>query len=121
MSNPVIIKTARNGKKLILDGNIYYRRLSRGAKDYWYCAQTSRCNATCNTTTCRGTLIVNKITKHDHAPDREAAEAELVKARIIQNATEHPEATPAQILRPELPAVRSGVLAHLPDRYFVHF
>jgi len=117
MSSPQEIKTSRGGEPHVLDGNVYYRRLSRGAKDYWYCSQTERCKATCNTTSCRNTIIVNKFGPHNHLPDREAAEAEVVRATIKQKATQHPEATPAQILRAELPKVRSGVLAHLPDRY----
>jgi len=119
MSIPQEIKTSRGGKQLVLDGHVYYRWLSRGAKDYWYCPQTERCQATCHTTLSGNTIIVKKVGPHNHPPDREAAKAEIVKATIKQKATQHPEATPAWILRAELPKVGSSVLAHLPDRYFL--
>ena len=36
---------------------------------------------------------------HSHAPNREEAQAEIVKANLKHIADEHPELNPAQILR----------------------
>lgn len=100
----------------MLNGHIYYRRDSYKANTYWSCNRKGECKATCITTSLDRSVVVKKEGKHDHAPNQEEMEAERVKATIKRKATEHPEVTPAQILRTELPQVSSGVLSQLPER-----
>lgn len=111
-----IITSSNNGRKLIYNGNIFYRRDSNKGRTYWRCARTKECSATAITAIINNTVSVLKEGKHDHAPNQEAAAAELVVNRIKRSASAHPQATPAQILRQELPRVPSGVIAHMPER-----
>ncbi|KAJ4438240.1 hypothetical protein ANN_14179 [Periplaneta americana] len=54
--------------------------------------------------------------EHTHPPNREEAEAEIVKQGLKRKAAEHPERRPAQVLHIDLGHVPSGVLALLPER-----
>ncbi|KAK3931037.1 GPI ethanolamine phosphate transferase 1, partial [Frankliniella fusca] len=62
--------------------------------------------------------VLNRKTegKHGHAPNQELVGAERLKARIKRKAVEHPEVTPAQLLRTELPGVSSGIISQMPER-----
>ena len=62
-------------------------------------------------------MQVTKYKPHDHAPDRELAEAEVVKYNLNQEKVNNPGKYPSTILRDELPRVPSGVIAHLPERH----
>lgn len=118
MSGPEIITSSRGGRKLLLNGNIYYRRDSKKGKIYWNCVRRSECSATAITYQVGQEIRVQKEGKHSHAPNQEVVSAERVINRLKRVAVEQPQATPAQILRDQLPAVQPGVLSQLPDRYF---
>ena len=53
---------------------------------------------------------------HDHAPDRELAEAEKVKFELKRRAEINPREGPSTILRDVLSQTTPGVIAHLPER-----
>ena len=118
MSGPEIIVSAKNGRKLLLNGQMYYRRNTVKERQYWECVRKGECRGTAITTqSAHGAITVHKEGQHSHAPNQELVEAERVKQTLKRKAAEHPEATPAQILRTELPRVPSAVLSQLPDRY----
>lgn len=100
----------------MLNGHIYYRRDKYKTNTYWSCIRKGECRATAVTTTDQNNVLVKKEGKHDHAPNQEAVGAERIKARIKRKAVEHPEVTPAQLLRTELPGVSSGIISQLPER-----
>ena len=118
MSGPETQVSASGGRKLLLNGNIYYRRNKIKGTEYWQCVRTDVCKGTAITTEDpNGTVHVKKEGNHSHAPNQEIVAAERVKASLKRKAAEQPEVTPAQLLRNVLPRVPSGVLSQLPDRY----
>lgn len=116
MSGPEIIQSSAGGKKLLLNGHIYYRRDSRKGKHYWYCKRTAECKATAITYLVGNEIRVQKEAKHAHAPNMEQVGAEKMMVRLKRAAVDQPQAAPAQILRTELPSTTSGILSQLPDR-----
>ena len=117
MSHPEIITSERGGQKLLLNGNIFYRKEIKKGTTYWRCTRHDVfCNATAITTSDQHRITVKKEGNYKHAPNQEVVQAEKVRVNLKRMAQEHPEATPAQILRQELPRVPSGVLSQLPDR-----
>jgi len=116
MSRPEIISSAVVGKKLLLNGHIYHRKLGRKVKTYWYCTRRDECKATAITRITGEEIIVEKESQHTHAASPDLLESRSVLARVKRAAVDQLQATPAQILRQELPGVHTAVLSQLPDR-----
>lgn len=108
------------GNKLHVNGYIFYRsRLPVKGRTYWQCTRSKdgQCTSRCVTVFINNEVVFRKQPgEHQHPPDRELAEADVVKHRLKRIAEEHPEQPPAQILRRELPCVEQEVLNHLPQR-----
>ena len=116
MSRPEIITSARGGRKLLLNGHIYYRRDTEKGIEYWHCVLKDECKGTAITKIENGEIKVRKEGAHSHAPNQGKCQAEIVKAKLKKMADENPEAPPAQLFRRELPNVPEAVLSQLPDR-----
>jgi len=114
MNEPEIIKA--KGMKLLLNRHIYYRRDSRKGTTYWMCTEPDRCKGTAITYHEGDKIKVRKEGEHTCVPNQERVQAEKVRQNLKRAATEQLEATPAQILRTQLPRVPSGVKSQLPDR-----
>ena len=68
--------------KLFLDGYVYYRRVVIKGRWYWRCHKIGECGATAITYPEGDRVIVAKgptESPHEHALDREAAEATIVR------------------------------------------
>lgn len=114
MDRPRII-----GSKLVHEGFIYTRsHKPKNGKTYWDCQKLRQqlCTARIVTITRDGETFISKSKPHEHAPDRELAEAEVVKFNLKQEQQQNPDRNPAQILRNVLSRTSSGIIAHLPDR-----
>ena len=85
---------------------------------YWDCQKLRQklCTARKVTVGEGDNVEVTKSSPHDHPPDREVAEAEVVKYNLKWEQKEDLEKIPSAILRKVLPRTSSGVIAHLPDR-----
>lgn len=85
---------------------------------YWDCIKLRQqeCRARAITSGEGEYVVMVKDPDHDHAPDREVAEAERIKYVIKQDALTNEERPPTAILRDVLRQVPQGVLPHLPDR-----
>lgn len=74
------------GTKLLFEGYVYLRSRQANGKTYWDCNRLRKkeCKARAITVADGETTIVLKgptESPHEHAPDREEAEAEIVKTR----------------------------------------
>lgn len=73
------------GAKMINKGYIYTRSKFGGNNTtYWDCQKlrTKQCKSKAVSTMVNEDLIITKETEHDHAPDRELAEAEKIKLKF---------------------------------------
>lgn len=116
LSEPKIVN-----KKLLLGGYVYVKSRDVGGKSYWDCKLVRRgqCKARAITSMRGGTIYVEKgagNSPHLHPSSPEACRAEIFKANLNSQMEDRPEATPAQLLRDELPKVDPGVLTRLPSR-----
>lgn len=112
------------GKRLIMDGFIYYKTTSTAKRIYWECKRyrLGECKSRAitelpNPTT--GKLNVIKrpaLQDHAHSPNQNECQAEAAKIDIKRAAESNPERPPSAILREKLPKLSIGVLAMLPDR-----
>lgn len=107
------------GAKMINKGYIYTRsKYGANNTTYWDCQKlrTKQCRSRAVSTVVNGGVIITKETEHDHAPDREVAEAEKIKFDLKQEALTNKEQGPSTILRNVLASTSAGVVAHLPER-----
>ena len=111
------------GKKLQIDGYMYVRSREAKSKIYWDCrrVRSGECKARAITTAPRddGSVTVLKGPKeseHTHPPNREEAEAEKFVEELKEEAADHPELPPAQLLRTAMPGVAPEILSQLPDQ-----
>lgn len=113
MDRPRII-----GSKLVHEGFVYTRSKQQNGKTYWDCQKLREklCTSRIVTVGEGENTEITKSKPHDHAPDREVAEAEVLKYNLKQTQMQNPERPPSQILRNWLPRTSSGVIAHLPER-----
>ena len=108
----------RKGKTcyLIYKGFIYIKHSSGNI--YWRCQDCKVC-ATRLVVDANGHIIIVKkggdASSHSYAPDPEAVTALKTLCSMRREATEHPEAPPARIMR-SLQEAPPAVLARLPDR-----
>ena len=96
MSGPKIITSSRWGKKLLFNGNIYYRRDSRKGQIYRNCVRKE----TAFTHQIGNEIRVTKEATHTHTPPikKQFKLKECLKWAVV----DQPPATAAQILRVEL-------------------
>eukprot|EP00102_Acyrthosiphon_pisum_P019707 XP_016656917.1 PREDICTED: uncharacterized protein LOC107882696 [Acyrthosiphon pisum] len=86
--------------KLICGGFIYVRsKLPVNGKTYWECQK-----------------LQSTLDDHDHVPNQEECEAEIIKYSLKRKAEDQPQLPPAQILRTEMAGLSDGVLSQLPNR-----
>ena len=101
------------GSKLVHDGYIYTRsKMGDNLKNYWDCQNLRKklCTAQKVTEGEGDHVRVTKSSPHTHAPDRELAEAEVVKYNLKEEQKKDPEKIPSAILRKVLPRTSSGVI-----------
>lgn len=107
--------------KLVYGGFIYVRsKLPVNGQTYWECQKVRRkeCKARIITTF---NISKNKnyfvrepaLDDHDHVPNQEQCESEIVRYSLKRN---QPQLPPAQILRTEMAGLSDGVLSQLPNR-----
>lgn len=131
--------------KLIIGGFIYLRS-KKPTRDnpntYWDCKRlrAKECGARAITTWVGGELVIIKgncyisiffaffflqkhcnalgpdHSTHDHAPNRDEAEALVIKTSLKRKAEECPDRPPSAIVRAELEGLESNVLSMLPER-----
>lgn len=113
------------GSKLLYGGFVYYHARTVNSRSYYECNRKGECkaraitfpNAQGGTEIAKGPLPTDpKISNHNHPACPEEVAAEKFKSNLKRKADEHPEVTPAQLLRTELPNLNPGVLARLPSR-----
>lgn len=110
--------------KLIYGGFIYVRsKLPVNGKTYWECQKLRRKECKARTITAfditeNKTYFVRQPTleDHEHVPNQEECQAEIVKYSLKRKAEDQPQQPPAQILRTELAGLSDGVLSQLPER-----
>ncbi|XP_043461039.1 uncharacterized protein LOC122497804 [Leptopilina heterotoma] len=119
-ANLQVIYTNRS-VRLSISGFLYCKHSSNSklGRIYWNCKQKGECHARATTSSDLENLSLFKGPKespHEHAPNRDAVDAERIVARVKRVAEEHPELLPAQIIRRELQNVPSGILSEMPER-----
>lgn len=111
---PIII-----GSKLLNAGYIYHRsRRGNNSMQYWDCTKLRQkeCRARAITSGEDENVVMVKESDHDHAPDREVAEAERIKYLLKDKALSEGARPPTAIIRDMLEQVPPSVISHLPDR-----
>lgn len=89
--------------KLYLHGYIYLRSRDQHGKIYWDCdrVRAKDCRARAITPQEGVVIIIHRgpdESPHDHPPDREAAETDIVRTGLKRQAEENIDQPPAQIL-----------------------
>lgn len=90
--NPQII-----GSKLLNKGFIYTRsKFGENGVEYWDCQKlrNKQCRARAVSTEVNGNVVMTKEGEHDHAPNRELAEAERIKFEVKLQSVRNPEQGP---------------------------
>lgn len=110
--------------KLICGGFIYVRsKLPANGKTYWECQKLRKKECKARVITAFN-IFENKnyfvrestLDDHDHVPNQEECEAEIIKYSLKRKAEDQPQLPPAQILRTEMAGLSDGVLSQLPNR-----
>ncbi|XP_051164850.1 uncharacterized protein LOC127283797 [Leptopilina boulardi] len=107
--------------RLSISGFLYYKHSTnyKLSRIYWNCKKKDECHARATTSIDLENITLFKGPKqspHNHAPNRDAVNAERIESRVKRVAEDHAELLPAQIMRRELKNVPSEILAQLPDR-----
>lgn len=107
-------------KKLLYQGYIFLRsgKSQPNKPTYWACRRlrSKTCKARAVTVGEEDNLVVTKCGNHEHPPDREECEAEVVMNRLKRKAEEEAAQPPALLLREELRNVPPAVISKLPER-----
>ena len=111
------------GKKLLLEGFVYLRSRVTEAKIYWDCSRVRSGQCSARAITNNPAVPVNVVvfkgpdaSKHSHAPNQEEVKVEKITTTLKRKAADHPEISPAQLLRTELEGVSCAVLSQLSER-----
>ena len=110
-----------NDVRLFVDGYVYSRSKFSGCRVYWdfLKLRNKECTTRASTVTSPDGLLTvvqgPDISWHQHAPNREEADAER-KRLLLKRAAQSTDDRPAAMVREELAELPAAVLSHLPER-----